>query len=192
MILILIPCANREASTDQADTEFPSSLASINSTPDSEVSTLSRSSPGTPRRNDTQKLTNPVQDMFSRVFSSNSEKHEGRPIVSFSLESPPEPSTAQSILEREESYHETERLSRRSHSQSSVGSPCSSIGATEMVSSPAVRPEMSDSSVDIGQSNCNDEDSAPSSMLVCAKSDLFFSEKCLLGAMAFTFANHLI
>ncbi|KAI3441787.1 E3 ubiquitin ligase (RING-type E3 ubiquitin transferase) (Serine/threonine-protein kinase) [Psidium guajava] len=155
----------REASTDQADTEVPSSLASINSTPDSRVSTLSRSSSGTPRRNDTQKLTNPVQDMFSKVFSSNSERHEGRPIVCFSPDSPPEPSTAQSMSEREESFHETERLSRRSHSQSSVGSSCPSIAATEMVSSPAVRPEMSNRSVDISQTNCNDEDSAPSSTL---------------------------
>ncbi|XP_030513673.1 U-box domain-containing protein 33-like isoform X2 [Rhodamnia argentea] len=130
------------------------------------VSTLSSSSSGTPRRNDTQKLTNPVQDMFSRVlFSSNSERRGGRSVVSFSPESPPGPSTAQSTLEREESYHETERSSRRSRSQSSVASSCSSIGATEMISSPDVMPEMSDRRGEISQSNCNDEDSAPSSTL---------------------------
>lgn len=172
LILILTPRANREASTDQADTIGSSSPVPITSTPDSGLSTLSRSSPGTPRRNDTPKLTNPVQDMFSRVFSSNSERRGGRPIVSSSPESPREPSTAQSTLEREGSYHEIERLSRRSHSQSSVGSSFSSVGANEMVSSPLVRPEMSERRVEIIQSNCHDEDSAPSSVLVCAKSHL--------------------
>lgn len=151
----------REASTDQADTEVSSPRVPVNSTPDPGLPTLSSPTPGTPRRNDIPKLTNPVQDMFSRVFSSNSERHGLRPFVSSFPESPPEPI---SPLEREGSYHETEKV-LRSHSQSSVGSSGSSIGATEMVSSPPVKPEMSKSGVEMTQSNCNDEDPAPSIML---------------------------
>ncbi|KAI6707674.1 hypothetical protein NL676_010636 [Syzygium grande] len=130
----------REASTDQADTIGSSSPVPITSTPDSGLSTLSRSSPGTPQA---------WREADCFFFPGEST----------------EPSTAQSTLEREGSYHEIESLSRRSHSQSSVGSSFSSVGANEMVSSPLVRPEMSERRVEIIQSNCHDEDSAPSSVL---------------------------
>lgn len=100
--------------------------------PNVEPPNLLRSTSTMPlRRNDSAKLTNPVQDIFSRVFPSNAEGHAGRTSTS-SLPSSP--------VCVDSGVSESEGVTRRSRFHSSTVSSCSSSsGAPDIPSMPVSR-----------------------------------------------------
>ncbi|KAI4369880.1 hypothetical protein MLD38_018277 [Melastoma candidum] len=100
--------------------------------PDVEPPSISRPTPTTlPNRNDSVKFTNPVQDIFSRVFPTSSERRAGRTSTSSLPDSP---------VHADSRANESEAFTRRSPSHGSAfSSSSSSSGGPDIISTPVSR-----------------------------------------------------
>ncbi|OWM88201.1 U-box domain-containing protein 33 [Punica granatum] len=117
--------AEAEASTSALQMSSPSNVGQL-----SFASSRSSSS----QKSDPVKLTNPVQDMLIRVFSSNGNGRGVRLTASSSLNEAGESLTARSLLVGPGSYHEWDGIVRENPSPASVLSSCPSSPALDSAS----------------------------------------------------------